>query len=81
MRFPVEENCRTRARLIAAGVCALFGVFANKGHMWAFVTGMVLFALDGCSFSSNRIGSAWAACLVLYCLFRGAQACRQLKAV
>lgn len=23
-----------------------FGVFANKKHQWAFVTGMVLYALD-----------------------------------
>jgi hypothetical protein len=67
--------------LIAAGVFILLGVFANKGHMWAFVTGMVLFALDGLIFLlvQDWIGVAFHV-FVLYCLFRGARACRQLKA-
>ena len=33
--------------LVAAGACVCFGVFAHKRHLWAFVVGMVLFALDG----------------------------------
>jgi len=67
--------------LLAAGVCALFGVFANKGQMWAFVVGMILFALDGLIFLlvQDWIGVAFHV-FILYCLFRGAQACRQLKA-
>lgn len=66
--------------LLAAGVLVVFGVFANKGHLWAFVTGMVLFALDGLIFLlvQDWIGVAFHA-FVLYCLFRGAQACRRLK--
>jgi hypothetical protein len=67
--------------LAAAGVFVLFGVFANKGHLWAFITGMILFALDGLIFLlvQDWIGVAFHV-FVLYCLFRGAQACRQLKA-
>jgi len=67
--------------LIAAGICAVFGVFANKGQMWAFITGMVLFGLDGLIFLlvGDWIGVAFHV-FVLYCLFRGAQACRQLRA-
>ncbi|HEX5218515.1 MAG TPA: GYF domain-containing protein [Verrucomicrobiae bacterium] len=68
--------------LITAGVFILFGVFANKGHLWAFIVGMVLFALDGLIFllAQDWIGVAFHV-FVLYCLFRGVQACRQLKAV
>ena len=67
--------------LIVAGVFVLFGVFANKGHLWAFIVGMVLFALDGLIFllAQDWIGVGFHV-FVLYCLFRGVQACRQLKA-
>lgn len=68
--------------LVAAGICALFGVFANKGQMWAFITGMVLFALDGLIFLlvGDWIGVGFHV-FILFCLFRGAKACRQLKAI
>ena len=36
--------------LIIAGVFVLFGVYARKRQAWAFVTGMVLYALDGLIF-------------------------------
>lgn len=67
--------------LIAAGIFVLFGVFANKGHLWAFITGMVLFALDGLIFllAQDWVGVGFHV-FVLYCLFRGVQACRRLKA-
>lgn len=67
--------------LIAAGVFVLFGVFANKGHLWAFITGMILFALDGVIFllAHDWIGVGFHL-FVLYCLFRGVQACRRLTA-
>ena len=67
--------------LVVTGICALFGVFANKGHVWAFVIGMVFFALDGAIFliAEDWIGVGFHV-FVLYCLFRGVQACRQLKA-
>ena len=65
--------------LLAAGVFVFFGVFATKGHRWAFIVGMVLFALDGLIFLLAR---AWLDVgfhiFVLYCLFRGFSACQQL---
>ena len=67
--------------LVAAGVLVLFGVFGGKGHLWAFIVGMVLFALDGVIFllAQDWIGVAFHA-FVLYCFVRGFQACRALKA-
>ncbi len=66
--------------LIAAGVFVLFGVFANKCHLWAFIVGIVLFALDGLIFllAQDWLGVGFHV-FVLYCLFRGVQACRRLK--
>jgi GYF domain 2 len=67
--------------LFAAGMLVLFGVFANKGHSWAFLVGMILFALDGVIFLlvQDWIGVGFHA-FVLFCLFRGFMACRALKA-
>ncbi len=66
--------------LAAAGVFILFGVFAHKAHTWAFMLGMVVFALDGLIFLLRQdwIGVAFHL-FVLYCLFRGFKACRELK--
>ena len=66
--------------ILAAGVLVLFGVFGNKGHLWAFIVGMVLFALDGVIFllAQDWLGVAFHA-FVLYCLFRGLQGSRALK--
>ncbi len=33
--------------LVIAGIVVLFGFFASKGQKWAFLVGMVLYALDG----------------------------------
>jgi hypothetical protein len=67
--------------LIVAGVSILFGVLAGKRHTWAFIIGMALFALDGLIFLlvQDWIGVAFHA-FVLYCFFRGFQACRTLNA-
>ncbi len=67
--------------LLAAGVLVLFGVFGNKGHSWAFIVGMILFALDGVIFLlvQDWLGVGFHA-FVLFCLFRGFMACRELKA-
>jgi hypothetical protein len=65
--------------LLIAGLFILFGVFATKGHRWAFILGMILFALDGLIF---LLGPDWLGIgfhlFVLYCLFRGFTACRHL---
>lgn len=65
----------------AAGVLILLGVFGNKRQLWAFIVGLVLFALDSVVFliGGDWIGVAFHA-FVLYCLFRGLQACRSLNA-
>jgi len=67
--------------LVVAGIFVLFGVFAHKRHLWAFITGMVLFALDSLLLLlvMDVIGLALHA-FVLFCLFRGLQACRSLNA-
>jgi hypothetical protein len=67
--------------VLAAGVFILFGVFAHKRHTWAFIIGMILYALDGLIFLKNQdwLGLGFHA-FVLFCLFRGFQACRQLNA-
>lgn len=67
--------------LLAAGVLALFGIFGHKGHSWAFIIGMILFALDGLIFllKQDWLGVGFHA-FVLYCLIRGFMACRELKA-
>jgi hypothetical protein len=66
--------------ILAAGILILFGFFASKGHSWAFIVGMILFALDGLLLV---IGSVWIGvaihAFVLYCLFKGFTACRQMN--
>jgi hypothetical protein len=32
--------------VVISSVFVLFGLFASRGHKWAFITGMVLYALD-----------------------------------
>jgi len=67
--------------LLAAGVLVLFGIFGNKGHSWAFIVGMILFALDGVLFLlvQDWLGVGFHA-FILFCLFRGFKACRELTA-
>lgn len=36
--------------VVAAAVFVLFGVLSRQRHLWAFVTGMVLYSLDGLLF-------------------------------
>jgi hypothetical protein len=66
--------------LLAAGVCALFGVFSGKGQSWAFIVGMLLFALDGLIFVLEQ---DWLAAglhaLALFFIFRGFLACLKLR--
>jgi hypothetical protein len=39
-----------------SGIFVLFGIFARKRHRWAFIAGMILYALDGLVF---LIGPDW----------------------
>jgi hypothetical protein len=68
--------------LSVAGIFALFGVFAGKKHLWAFIAGMVLFGLDALIFllAQDWLGIAFHA-YALYCIFAGFRACRKLLAL
>jgi hypothetical protein len=47
---PLSKAVALLADLVAAGVFVLFGVLARKRQVWAFLVGMVLYALDGLLF-------------------------------
>lgn len=61
--------------LIVVLICVGFGLFAQKGHTWAFIVGMVLYALDGLIFLWVQ---EWFALgfhvFVLYSMYRGLSA-------
>ena len=68
--------------LLAAGVFVFFGVFANKRHAWAFMVGMVLYALDGLIFVAD---GDWLSVgfhvFALFCILAGFSANQKLKAL
>lgn len=66
--------------VLIAGVFVLFGAFANKKYEWAFITGMVLYVLDGVLFlfMQDYLGIVFHL-LALYGIFMGYKALRQLK--
>jgi hypothetical protein len=68
--------------LLAVGVFAVMGYFASKGNTWAFVLGMVLYALDGVVtvLVGLWFGAAFHA-FALYSIFQGYRAASQLKAL
>ena len=68
--------------LIVTGLFVMFGWLAGQKHLWAYIVGMVAFALDGLLslVFGDWIGVA-AHAVVLYFLFRGFQAGRSLVAI
>jgi hypothetical protein len=66
--------------LIIVGALAVFGYFGGKRQLWAFIVGMALYLLDGLLL---LIFQGWLEvafhAFVIYCLFRGLQACRALR--
>lgn len=66
--------------LLVVGGLVLMGVLGSKGRLWTFIAGMALLALDSILFflAQDWIGVGFHA-FVLYCLFRGMQACRALR--
>lgn len=68
--------------LLIAGVFVLLGWFALKRHMWSFVVGMVLFAVDAIILLYFQV---WISlvfhALVIFWIFRGYQAARRLAAL
>ncbi|HUY88072.1 MAG TPA: hypothetical protein VMV10_05025 [Pirellulales bacterium] len=79
-------------KAIAIGVCGIvsaifagLGFFARRGHIWAYVVGMLLYALDGLIFVGLAfldpglwINAAFHG-FVLLCLFNGCKAARALN--
>jgi len=54
--------------------------FAQKGHTWAFVVGLVVYALDGILFLAFQIWFPLAFhVFVIYCLYRDLAANLKLK--
>jgi hypothetical protein len=65
--------------LIVTGIFVLFGYLSNQKHLWAYIVGMVVFLLDGLlSLIFQDWISVLAHGLVLFWLFRGYQAGREL---
>ena len=65
--------------LVVTGVFVLFGYLANKKMLWAYVAGMVVFLLDGLlSLAFQDLIGVIAHAVVLFWLFRGYQAGREL---
>ncbi len=66
--------------LFMAGIFALFWKFARQEQQWAFITGMVIYALDGLIFLGLGIFLDFAFHLyALYCMFLGLKALMQLQ--
>ena len=68
--------------VFAVGVFILFGVFAGKRHLWAFIIGMVIYAVDGLL---ALIGQVWIGVAIhafaLFCLFVGLKAALRFRQV
>lgn len=65
--------------LIVTGVFILFGYFAGQKYLWAYILGMVVFFFDGLvSLLSQDLIGAVAHVVVLFFMFRGYQAGREL---
>jgi hypothetical protein len=72
---PIWKTVAFILSLIAAGFFAFFGAFARKGHKWAFIAGMILYAFDGLLFVlvQDWLGIGFHL-FALYCIYKGLQA-------
>jgi len=65
--------------LVVTGIFVLFGYLAGQKLLWAYVAGMVVFLIDGLlSLAFGDIVGVIAHAVVLFWLFRGFQAGREL---
>jgi hypothetical protein len=66
--------------LFMAGLFALFGKFAREENQWAFITGMVIYGLDGLIFLAfgEMLDLAFHA-FAIYCMFQGLRALNALN--
>lgn len=74
--------------LAVVGIFATMGLFARKGHAWAFIVGMVLYALDcalvvalGIMVGMTDWLSIGFHVFALYCIFLGLRASNRLGAM
>ncbi|MFC1738991.1 hypothetical protein ACFL1G_08090 [Planctomycetota bacterium] len=66
--------------IIAAGIVVLFGVFARKRYKWAFIVGMIVYALDGMIFLLVKDFLSIAFHIfALFCIFGGLKGLRVLE--
>jgi zinc transporter ZupT len=66
--------------VFVAGFFVLLGVLGMKGHTWAFMLGLVIYALDGLIFLAFQMWFPLAFhVFVVYCLYKGFAANRKLK--
>lgn len=83
----IAENGETSGKvialilnLIAVGFFVFFGVFARRRHAWAFLAGMVLYALDGLIFLlvQDWLGVGFHV-FALWCIWVGFRANQKLN--
>ncbi len=83
----IADESNQTARVLAivlnvpvAGLFVIFGLQARKRHNWAFIIGMVLYALDGLIFLlvPDWFGLGFHV-FALYCVFQGLRANNQLR--
>ena len=68
--------------ILVAGVFVLIGWLALKRHLWSFVVGMVLFALDALLLLAFQVWISFVFhAVVIYWIFNGYQAGRRLSAL
>jgi hypothetical protein len=66
--------------VLVAAFFVFLGVFAGKGHTWAFIIGLALYAIDGLIFLAFQLWLPLAFhVFVCYCLYRGLAANRTVK--
>lgn len=68
--------------VLFAGVFVLFGYLSNKGYKWSFIVGIVLYGMDGLIFLwlKDYLSIAFHG-YAIYCIYRGINAIKVLKAV
>lgn len=67
---------------LAAGIFIIFGIFSKKRYSWAFIVGMILYALDGLLFLLVRdFLSIGFHIFALYCIYGGFKANKLLKSI
>jgi hypothetical protein len=68
--------------VFASGIFVFFGLLAGRRKNWAFLTGMILYALDGLLLGlfKDFLGVGFHV-YTLYCIYKGMKANEQLEAL